>query len=65
MKKYDLKRMNEVMIPIDNAIMMCDSQEEILMLASTMLSTAKTMFVSVLGEEGAAHVIRGVLPEHQ
>ena len=45
-------RMRELIKPIDEALLMCDSREEVLMLASTMIVRLKTMFDSQLGVEG-------------
>jgi hypothetical protein len=45
-------RMRELIKPIDEALLMCDSREEVLMLASIMMVRLKTMFDSQLGVEG-------------
>ena len=45
-------RMSELISPIDEAIMMCDSREEILMLASLMLVRLKDIYDTQIGEEG-------------
>jgi len=45
-------RMRELIKPIDEALLMCDSREEVLMLASIMMARLKTMFDSQLGVEG-------------
>jgi hypothetical protein len=45
-------RMLELIKPIDEALLMCDSREEVLMLASIMIVRLKTMFDSQLGVEG-------------
>jgi|TARA_B110000503_G_C7083457_1_gene386177 hypothetical protein len=45
-------RMLELIKPIDEALLMCDSREEVLMLASIMMVRLKTMFDSQLGVEG-------------
>ena len=45
-------RMRELIKPIDEALLMCDSHEEVLMLASIMIVRLKTMFDSQLGVEG-------------
>lgn len=46
------KRMIELMEPIDQRIMMCDNREDLLMLASCMLTAVKNIFDQELGEEG-------------
>ena len=45
-------RMRELIKPIDEALLMCDSREEVLMLASIMIVRLKTVFDSQLGVEG-------------
>jgi len=45
-------RMRELIKRIDEALLMCDSREEVLMLASIMMARLKTMFDSQLGVEG-------------
>ena len=45
-------RMLELIKPIDEALLMCDSREEVLMLASIMMVRLRTMFDSQLGVEG-------------
>ena len=45
-------RMSELISPINEAIMMCDSREEILMLASLMLVRLKDIYDTQIGEEG-------------
>jgi selenophosphate synthetase-related protein len=47
--KAIIKRMEELMEPIDRQIMMCDNAEDVLMLASNMLITAKGIYVQNLG----------------
>ena len=47
--KKIIQRMNELMEPIDRQIMMCDNAEDVLMLASNMLITAKGIYVQNLG----------------
>lgn len=45
-------RMIELRRPIDKAIMMCDSREEILMLASVMQVALKDMYDTQIGTKG-------------
>ena len=56
-----LIRMYELHAPIDQQIMMCDSREEVLMLASLMMTTARDIFKSQCGVEGAKIVIGEML----
>ena len=52
-------RMIELMEPIDRQILMCDTSEDVLMFASIMMSTAKQMMVSNLGEENTKELMKG------
>ena len=45
-------RMSELVRPIDEAVMMCDSREEVLMLASVMMIRLKDIFDAQIGKEG-------------
>ena len=45
-------RMSELMIPIDEQIMMCDNEKEILMLACAMLQRVTEMLDPILTVEG-------------
>ena len=47
------KRMAELMAPVEQQIMMCDSREELLMMACAMMQRTNEIFQQVLGEEGA------------
>ena len=44
--------MKELIKPIDEAVMMCDSREEVLMLASVMMIRLKDIFDAQIGKEG-------------
>ena len=46
------ERMAELMEPINRQIMMCDSRNDLLMLASAMMITVKDIFDNELGEAG-------------
>jgi hypothetical protein len=58
-----LARMDELMKPIDRQIMMCDNVEDLLMLASNMMVTAKMIYVQQLGGEGAKLLIQKMVNE--
>tara|TARA_R110000822_G_scaffold66857_17_gene163260 strand:+ start:7295 stop:7483 length:189 start_codon:yes stop_codon:yes gene_type:complete len=45
-------RMSELIRPIDEAILMCDDREEILMMASVMMIRLKDIFDTQLGVQG-------------
>ena len=50
----DIKsRMEELMAPIDRQIMMCDNVDDVLMLASNMMITARLIYIQQLGGAGA------------
>ena len=51
-------RMLELMRPIEQQIMMCDSREDVLMLACAMLDKAKTILDSQIGVEGRKTIIK-------
>ena len=50
-------RMQELMKPVDQQIMMCDSREDVLMLACAMLDKVKTILDSQIGEVGRKDII--------
>lgn len=58
-----IARMEELMRPIDRQIMMCDNVEDLLMLASNMMVTAKMIYVQQLGGEGAKLLIQKMVNE--
>ena len=45
-------RMTELMIPIDQQIMMCDNEKEVMMLACAMLQRVTEMLDPILTVEG-------------
>ena len=61
--KKVIDRMNELMEPIDRQIMMCDNVEDVLMLASNMMVTAKSIYVQNLGGAGAKQLIQNMVNE--
>jgi hypothetical protein len=63
MAKDVIARMDELMKPIDRQIMMCDNVEDLLMLASNMMVTAKLIYVQQLGGEGAKLLIQKMVNE--
>ena len=52
-------RMSELIRPIDEAIMMCDSREEVLMLASLMQVSLKDIYDAQLGVVGRKQMFTG------
>ena len=57
-RKKTIARMEELMRPIDRQIMMCDNVDDVLMLASNMLVTAKLIYVQNLGGAGAKELFQ-------
>ena len=51
------ERMRELCKPIEQQILMCDSQEDILMMACAMLQHVKTMKDSQIGIEGRKQIL--------
>jgi hypothetical protein len=47
------KRMNELMEPVEQQIMMCDSREELLMMACAMMQRTHEIFLNELGKDGS------------
>ena len=56
MKDRDLeqerRRMAELMLPIDKQLLMCDNEDDMLMLACAMLQRTGEIFDKVLGDKG-------------
>lgn len=44
-------RMQELMLPVNKQIMMCDSQEELLMMACAMMQRTDEILVQLLGKD--------------
>ena len=51
------ERMKELCKPVEQQIMMCDSREEILMMACAMLTHVKTMMDTQIGVEGRKQIL--------
>jgi hypothetical protein len=62
-KDVTVQRMIELMEPIDRQIMMCDNVEDVLMLASNMMVTSKSIFVQNLGGIGAKELLQRMVNE--
>jgi hypothetical protein len=62
-RKETIARMEELMKPIDRQIMMCDNVEDVLMLASNMMVTAKMIYVQQLGGAGAKSLLEKMVNE--
>jgi len=51
------ERMRELCKPIEQQILMCDSREDILMMACAMLQHVKTMMDTQIGVEGRKQIL--------
>ena len=51
------ERMQELCKPIEQQILMCDSREDVLMMACAMLQHVKTMMDSQIGIEGRKQIL--------
>lgn len=58
-----INRMEELMLPIDRQIMMCDNVDDVLLLASVMTTTARTIFINQLGGKGAKNLLQMMVNE--
>lgn len=52
------KRMDELARPIERQILMCDSREELLMMACVMMQRTKEIFDQELTEEGRKRMFK-------
>jgi hypothetical protein len=55
------QRMNELMRPVDQQLLMCDDREDQLMLACAMLQRVREVFDYQIGIEGRRHMFKGML----
>ena len=51
-RKEVVRRMDELMAPVEQQIMMCDTREELLMMACAMQQRTTEIFEAELGIEG-------------
>ena len=56
-----LKRMTELMGPIDKQIMMCDDNKELLMFACAMLQRVTEIFDQELGKDGRKRMLEDLV----
>ena len=52
------ERMAELMVPVEQQLLMCDSKEDQLMMACAMLQRVNELFVLHLGEQGAKFMFK-------
>jgi hypothetical protein len=55
------QRMSELMAPIEQQIMMCDSREDLLMMACAMMQRTTEIFESQLGIEGRKQMYKDMV----
>jgi hypothetical protein len=60
-QSYVIKRMQELTEPIDRQIMMCDSHEDLLMMASVMLSRVREIMDNQIGVEGRKEIFKDLV----
>ena len=62
-REKTIQRMTELMEPIDRQIMMCDNVQDVLMLASNMMITAKSIYLQNLGGAGTRELLQRMVNE--
>ena len=60
-KQQRLKRIAELMRPIDQQIMMCDDPKDLMLLASSMLASAKHILIVNIGREETRKIFEEVM----
>ena len=55
---YNVRRKAELSEPIDKQIMMCDSSDEVLMLACVLLQRVKHMMDTQIGKDGRKQIFK-------
>ena len=55
------ERMTELMVPVEQQLLMCDSREDQLMMACAMLQRVSEIFVYHLGEQGAKFMFKDLI----
>jgi hypothetical protein len=53
------EKFNELSLPFEKAILLCDTHQELLMLACIMMTQSKDIFDAYLGEEGRKQMFEG------
>ena len=60
-RQQRIKRIEELMRPIDQQIMMCDDDKDLLMMASAMIATAKQILITNIGRDVTREIFNGVM----
>ena len=55
------KRMEELTLPIDQQILMCDNREDLLMIACVMMQRARQILDLEVGEEGRKQLFKDLV----
>jgi hypothetical protein len=55
------QRMHELMAPVEQQIMMCDDEKDLLMMACAMMQRTREIFDQTLGEEGRRKMFKELI----
>ena len=55
------QRMHELMAPVDQQIMMCDDEKDLLMMACAMMQRTREIFDQTLGEQGRRKMFKELI----
>jgi len=55
------KRMAELMAPVEQQILMCDDEKDLLMMACAMLQRTREIFDHTLGETGRKNMFKDLI----
>ena len=55
------QRMHELMAPVEQQIMMCDDEKDLLMMACAMMQRTREIFDQTLGEEGRKEMFKDLI----
>ena len=55
------QRMHELMAPVEQQIMMCDDEKDLLMMACVMMQRTREIFDQTLGEEGRRKMFKELI----
>ena len=55
------QRMHELMAPVEQQIMMCDDEKDLLMMACAMMQRTREIFDQTLGEEGRRKMFKDLI----
>ena len=55
------QRMHELMAPVEQQILMCDDEKDLLMMACAMMQRTREIFDQTLGEEGRRKMFKELI----